>query len=260
LIDDDDDLTYDPAQVYYIKPYKTAATWTQPTIDNNGAQIAQKALNTGLKDRLAIGPLYVLEDETKGANSIECWEFSTNNVSEHPLQLQFFQDPWSEEDDPTYGNWTEAFESRYPEYVSQESTDKRSFARLINWVASTNAVRVGHEPTAEQLTAWAADPSLVPDNLKPLIPDPMERRLPKIQLGEFQGVTGILYQDTPITDSWNDIPYADAARGVRNTAQYTSETTFYYDSFEYRLHKFKSEFDQYLNRDLLLFIILLLSS
>ena len=248
LADMGDDLTYNPEQVYYTKPSRTSATWSQPTTDNNGQPISQKVLDTGLADRLSNGPLYVYDAEG-GANSIQCWEFSTNNVANHPKQLQFFQEPWDEEEDSDYGNWTEAFESRYPEYSSEAASDKRSFARLINWVASTNAVKVGHEPTAEQLAAWTEDPSLVPANLKPLHPDPLERRLPTIEVGEYVGEPGYLYPDTTLNNSWNNIPYAEPVKGVQNNTQYTVPTTFYYDSFEWRLHKFKSELNQYMDLD-----------
>lgn len=256
LIDDDADLTYDPHKTYYLAPSLTAEHWESPLVDNNGAELSQKTLDTNLKNQLKNGPLYLYD--TGKVNSIECWELLSNNPS-NSLQLQFFGTHWDETVDPTFKSWTACFESRYPEYTSEKATDKRSFARLINWLADCNAAAVGHEPTStDEIDEWAADESLIPEGLTPLFPDPEHPNLPLKENGVYKGVKNcVLYQESSKNQRWNNIAYADYVKGVRDTSQDTAIITCYYDSFEYRLHKFKSEISQYMKIDMVLIYYIL---
>lgn len=243
LIDDDDDLTYDPERTYYLEPkLGTDQIWT-PADPEKG--------DDELEEELGKHPVYVLENAETGANSIECWEFLSNNTSKttSTLQLQFEQDQWTEEADPDGENFMELFESRYPEYIDQHAADRRSYIRLLNWIASTNAIRVGHEPDAETLEKYKNGELQVPDNLTPIYPDPTNPKIPEIgSNGIPRGVAGILYKDDPTS------PYV---RGVKDCHQDTANVTFYYDSFEYRLHRFKSEFDTYMIKDMTLIYYIL---
>ena len=82
------------------------------------------------------GPLY---EKVEGPRTIQCWEFLNNGVN-----LCGFREGWT---DPIVNgparaaameNWIAAFESRYPEYETEYASDKRGFARLINWLHSTD--------------------------------------------------------------------------------------------------------------------------
>ena len=81
------------------------------------------------------GPLYLYKKPGEGCTTVQCWEF-LNNTS----KLVGFRKEWNEEEDRAngYKEWTGSFESRYPEHETEESSDKRSMARVVNWVASTN--------------------------------------------------------------------------------------------------------------------------
>ena len=121
-----------------------------------------------LENHAVVGPLYEYHQGTAKdyVSTIQCWEF-LNNAS----TLCRFSDPWDEATDLSYevekngeqivvdnegnpvykrdsqGNlivekymptWINSFESRYPGYEEEQASDKRGFARLVNWIASTN--------------------------------------------------------------------------------------------------------------------------
>ena len=176
-----------------------------------------------------------------GMNSIQVWECLDNNKP-----LTHFTQPWTEQSDPDNALWVENFESRFPEYEVQEMSDKRDLQRLINWIAETNCMYTkshtemvpdkdnkedpnamkeqivteyfvhSHEPTTDDI-----DAGNIPDDLAPLMPDAENPRLP--------------------------IVIATSSSGKK---EYGNIDGYYYDSYEYRLHKFRKEFDNYFESDL----------
>ena len=178
-----------------------------------------------------------------GMNSIQVWECLDNNKP-----LTHFTQPWDETSDPDNALWVENFESRFPEYEVQEMSDKRDLQRLINWVAETNCMyTVSHtemvpdkdnkeDPNAmkEQIvteyflhskepSADDIDAGNIPDDLSPLIPDAENPRLPAV-----------------------------ASTSSSGKKQYENIDGYCYDSYDYRLHKFRKEFDDYFESDLTL--------
>lgn len=169
------------------------------------------------------------ELEKVGMNSIQVWECLDNNKP-----LTHFTQHWYEEDDPDNALWVDNFESRYPEYEVQEMADKRALQRLVNWIADTNCMYT-KVTTAEDGTTsteyflHSSEPSYediqsgkVPEDLKPVVPDPTDPTKPAIKsYSTFTGIT-----------------------------TYESIYGYVYDCYEYRLAKFKNEFDQYFESDL----------
>ena len=181
---------------------------------------------------------------TSGTNSIQVWECLDNNKP-----LTHFTQHWYEEDDPENALWCENFESRYPEYEVQEMADKRDLQRLINWIADTNCMYTttheetttndkgetvvstvtdyhlhSHEPTYDVIAAAHKNENTegIPEDLVPLIPNESNPRLPAIQS----------YSSTTDTYTFQNID------------------GYYYDSYEYRLYKFRKEFDDYFESNL----------
>lgn len=85
-----------------------------------------------------------LYEYQEGPSTIQCWEFKNNGL---PL-VRFLEDYPGAPTETTarIEAWTGAFESRYPEYMSEPATDKRGFARLVNWLHSTNQQEATNEP------------------------------------------------------------------------------------------------------------------
>lgn len=233
------DETYDPEKTYYFEPNSDADTFvSQKWLDAVNPQALteeeEEAIEKEFCDQLAVGPLYTYHDESEGTNSIQCWECLTNT---HPLtRLQTIWDEeadkeqWILERDPNdgteklvkkyYYDWTSAFESRYPEYAEEQASDKRAFSVLVNWIASTNQAVVLNEPTEE-------DRKTNPNKLTPLFPSEQDPFLPK-------------------EDEAGNLLYIG-----------NGDNKFYYDSKEYRLYKFATEFDQHMHRDFTFFYYIL---
>ena len=149
------------SKTFYTSPINDPAyEWT-----GNGSETGD-----AMKSYFKKAPLYEYKTGTGSkdfVSTIQCWEF-LNNAS----TLCRFVSPWEEATDlgyeveyntdgsiktdeqgnPVYvldenneriiasymPNWVGAFEARYPEYETQQGSDKRGFARFVNWVASTN--------------------------------------------------------------------------------------------------------------------------
>ena len=112
-------------KIYYTAP-NLNSTW-----EYNGIQDGGKAMKTALGQ----GPLY---EYVEGPRTIQCWEFLNNGAA-----LDGFRKGW----DGDLNEWVAAFESRYPEHQEtkvdannkyQFCSDNRGFARLINWLHSTD--------------------------------------------------------------------------------------------------------------------------
>lgn len=124
------------AKTYYTAP-DLSAEWQYNGINDGG-----KAMKTAL----AQGPLY---EYVEGPRSIQCWEFLNNGAA-----LDGFRKGW----DGDLNEWVAAFESRYPEHQEtkvdkdhkyQFCSDNRGFARLINWLHSTDQSQATNEPLNE---------------------------------------------------------------------------------------------------------------
>lgn len=113
------DEEYDDSKTYYTKP-NDSAVWTGSSDEDFQAYVNKK---TGT------GPLY---EKVDGPYTIQCWEFLDNGAA-----LCGFRQTFNEDTDDL-GIWTAAFESRFPEHVTERASDKRGFIRFVNWVASTN--------------------------------------------------------------------------------------------------------------------------
>ena len=176
----------------------------------------------------------------EGINSIQVWECLDNNKP-----LTHFTQRWEEADDPECALWVENFESRYPEYPEEEMSDKRDLQRLVNWVADTSCMKVsetesvddeGKTTVSYDYTLYSHEPSYddivaenIPEDLEPLIPNPENPRMPAIK--SYSSTTG--------------------------KYEYESIDGYYYNSYEYRLHKFQKEFDDYFESDLTMFYYIL---
>ena len=160
-------LEFTDGVTYYSEPDLTS---TPIAFDS----FAEEEREKEFEKRAKLGPLYEYKTANDGVTCIQCWEF-LNNTS----PLVGFRQSWDEEvdkvkishkddtgaevvDHAPYGDWTGAFESRFPEHTDEASSDKRTFARMINWVASTNRhptvvaeylTSRGIEPTAEAIVA-----------------------------------------------------------------------------------------------------------
>lgn len=136
-------LKFTDGKTYYSEPNleSTKIEFTQATEEDREKAFGKQA---------AKGPMYEYKSAEEGVTCVQCWEF-LNNTS----PLVGFREYWDEEvdkveishkddtgktivDHAPYANWTGAFESRYPEHEDEASTDKRTLARMLNWVASTN--------------------------------------------------------------------------------------------------------------------------
>lgn len=150
-------------RTYYTAP-NFDSVWDNSTVD----------WDTYIK---TVGPLYEYHEPSEGINSIQCWEVATNTG-----RLVRFQDPWYEmpfKIEPDAGdieahkeweeyealraknitNWTDSFESRYPEYEEEVCSDKRGITRLINWLASTNLIEATNKPLTEGMDKSPIDPT-----------------------------------------------------------------------------------------------------
>lgn len=172
-------------------------------------------------------------------DSIQVWECLDNNKT-----LTHFHDHWNEASDPDNALWCENFESRYPEYEVQEMSDKRDLQRLVNWLADTNCMYTtsreivdaeGKPATVTDYHLYSNEPSnedinagLIPDDLTPLYPDPANPRLPQVYSTNSDGI--------------------NTYRGING---------FCYDSYDYRLNKFATEFDNYFESNLTMFYYLI---
>ena len=118
------------ADELYNKTYYTAPNLDSPW-EHNGIRDGGKAMKTALGQ----GPLY---EYVEGPRAIQCWEFLNNGAA-----LDGFRTGW----DGNLNDWVASFESRYPEHQEtkvdadhkyQFCSDNRAFARLINWIHSTD--------------------------------------------------------------------------------------------------------------------------
>lgn len=127
--------------------------YAEPSLDAQKIEFTQateEEREKAFEKRAAQGPLYEYKSAEDGVTCIQCWEF-LNNTS----PLVGFRQFWDESvdkveishtddvgktiiDHAAYGDWTGAFESRFPEHTDEASSDKRTLARMLNWVASTN--------------------------------------------------------------------------------------------------------------------------
>lgn len=133
----DDDELYN--KTYYTAP-NLESEW-----EHNGIRDGGKAMKTALGQ----GPLY---EYVEGPRSIQCWEFLNNGAA-----LDGFRTGW----DGNLNDWVASFESRYPEHQEtkvdadhkyQFCSDNRAFARLINWLHSTDQSQATDEPLSSAVT------------------------------------------------------------------------------------------------------------
>ena len=210
-----------------------------PVSDEKFADLSESLKEyTGVISQEAYDQLTESQKARTGVNSIEVWECLDNNKV-----LTHFQSDWDETSDPNNAIWVENFESRYPKYEVQEMSDKRNLKRLINWLHETDCIYTknvtstndkGEEVTSLEYYLRSNEPSYediiagnIPDDLTPLFPSADNPRLPEIQSTNSQGIH-----------------------------TFKTQYNHCYDSYQYRLAKFKAEFDQYFESDLTLFYYL----
>ena len=113
-----------------------------------------KATDAAFKAQWDLGPIY---KGVKGSNTIQCWEFLNNSYD-----LCGFRQAWDEvadyqnhdaEKNLPFASWRGAFESRYPEYANKDvESDKRAFAKFVNWVVSTDQTKATDAPLPSPVT------------------------------------------------------------------------------------------------------------
>ena len=139
------DEEYDAEKVYYNSPSLDSNNipndiWMQGASAED--REAAFKLRVGYKDsngETVNGTGPALYEYQQGPSTIQCWEFLNNGSA-----LCFFRNTYVEGTDEVK-NWTGAFESRYPEYMTEPATDKRGFLRLINWLRSTDQLAATDE-------------------------------------------------------------------------------------------------------------------
>lgn len=252
------DETYDPAKTYYIQPLKDeegnpVSKYTVPAEDGSETMVEksnvwtssiygtiknpddmtdkeEEALEDEFCGRLAISPLYEYHTAEEGVNSIQCWECLTNTSA-----LTRFQTEWDEEAD------------REQEVLEMNPTTKQEELVTKYYYDWTTAFESRYPEYAEEqgsdkrafsvLVNWIAstnqakvqhEPSEAeratnPNKLTPLFPDPADPTKPE----------------------------KDADGNFKRIGNY------YYDSKEYRLYKFITEFNDHMHRDFTLFYYIL---
>lgn len=174
---------YEEDTIYYTEPDRALLELDAVDWDGKSTDVKVLTFKTE-KDWLTYvktGPLYLYRTKEQGVSSVQCWE-CLNNVS----NLVGMREYWDEEVDKTitykpdpknpsemivdhgaYSTWAGAFESRYPEYETEASTDKRALSRMLNWVNSTDRnpkvvaayllEKNGIEPTEEEIAQERAN-------------------------------------------------------------------------------------------------------
>lgn len=193
-------------------------------------------------------PAYEFRDK-EGTNSIQVWECLDNNKP-----LTHFTQAWTEASDPDCALWVENFESRYPEYEVQEMADKRDLQRLVNWIADTNCIYTTsyevEEPKlndkGEQEYDEEGNPIYVTKTMTDYHLHSNEPSLEDIEAGNIPDDL------TPLIPGEGKRPAITAYSETTGKVTYANIDGYYYDSYEYRLYKFRKEFDNYFERNLTL--------
>ncbi len=124
--------------------FSTKTYYTEPDLEKQWTGTTISEFNTYIKTN----PLYEHVDEVP---CIQCWEFLDNSKD----LAKFVTKNWNPDDGHVM--WTEAFESRYPEYPTEQASDKRGFARLVKWIGSTDQNAATDEPLTEPDGGYTAD-------------------------------------------------------------------------------------------------------
>ena len=257
------DGTFDEKKALWKKTY-----YTQPNDEalwsGNGARDDGAGMETAFEN----GPLY---EKVEGPRTIQCWEFLNNGVN-----LCGFREGWT---DPIVNgparaaameNWIAAFESRYPEYETEYASDKRGFARLINWLHSTDQ---SYALSQEQYDLITTNPDhLWSDILVEMQPlDALRAELAAMTEGKDQDQIADIENSEEYKAKQAEIVawsaeheyhtylYDLCSKGYAttnptfDTPVVISDTTYTRDTKEYRLAKFKNEFNSYMNKNYTLF-------
>ena len=140
------DEEYQTGKTYYNSPSVDANGLPNDIWMENDSEEQREAafkLRIGYKDsndKTIDGTGPALYEYVQGPSTIQCWEF-LNNAS----ALCGFRSSWTE-GESAMSDWTGAFESRYPEYMTQPACDRRGYLRFINWLNSTNQLAATDEP------------------------------------------------------------------------------------------------------------------
>lgn len=135
-----------PRKKYYNSP-SLSDEWL-PNATDEEREAAFK-LRIGYKDangKTIDGTGPALYEYQQGPSTIQCWEFLNNANALCGFRQAYI------EGTSAVSDWTGAFESRYPEYYTQPATDKRGYARLINWLNSTNQLDATDDPLDSEET------------------------------------------------------------------------------------------------------------
>lgn len=248
-------------KTYYTQPIHEA----QYEWSGNGLQDGGKAMKTALGQ----GPLY---EYVEGPRSIQCWEF-LNNAS----ALNGFRQGW----DGDLNEWVAGFESRYPEHQEtkidadhkyQFCSDNRAFARLINWLHSTDQSQAFSE--AEYVEYLGTNNYYLDDDTEhenpvnkwAVILQHCATYIAKLTERAQYATDSQNYKD--LTDEIaalrtgvyaNDIKLYDryAVAAINSAEEFTPVTinnrVYNHNTKEYRLAKFTNEFDNYMDKNFTIF-------
>ena len=239
------DEEFDPEKEYYTAP-DLNSRWNGTNDTDFQAYVDKK---TGQ------GPLYEYVD---APYTIQCWEFLDNGAA-----LCGFRSAFHDGDD--LGLWTAAFESRFPEHVTERASDKRGFMRLVNWINSTDQSKVLSE---DEYTTYITngDWETLAEQCEPYF-TALAR---KTELEEAEETDTEEYTEvsatvaslrtslgSKITDYnfyVNKIPISSPAFATGITY---GSTTYTHDTKEYRLAKFCNELETYMDLDFTIFYYVL---